>query len=78
MYKDKQYTKLLALLKNIRKEKKLTQKDIAEKLGKPQSFVSKYELAEKRLDILELRQLCKVLGIDLKEFIDRLEKVLDN
>jgi len=78
MYKDKQYTKLLALLKNIRKERKLTQKDIAEKLGKPQSFVSKYELAEKRLDILELRQLCKVLGIDLKEFIDRLEKVLDN
>jgi transcriptional regulator with XRE-family HTH domain len=50
--------------------------DVAAKLGVPQSFVSNYESGERRLDILELRDLCEVLGITLPIFVQRLEKKL--
>jgi transcriptional regulator with XRE-family HTH domain len=51
----------------------LRQADLAEKLRQPQSFVSRYESGERRLDILELRQICVVLGVSLAEFVRRLE-----
>ena len=65
-----------ALLREIRSEAGLRQSELAEKLGQPQSFVSKYESGERRLDILELREVCKALGISLQNFIHRLEDVL--
>lgn len=64
---------LLALLKSIRTGAGLTQADMARKLGQPQSFVSKYESGERRLDVLELRQVCRAGGISLAEFVRRLE-----
>ncbi len=51
----------------------LRQADLARKLGEPQSFVSKYESGERRLDVLELRQLCTILGVSLAEFVCQLE-----
>jgi hypothetical protein len=42
-------------------------------LKEPQSFVSKYEIGECRLDILELREICHVLGCTLADFSDQLE-----
>jgi len=54
----------------------LTQMDVAHRLGQPQSFVSKYESGERRLDILELREVCQAIGILLPEFIRRLEQAL--
>lgn len=68
--------KLQALLKQVRLDAGLRQSDLADKLGAPQSFVSKYESGERRLDILELRQICEAVGITLSEFIKRLEKLL--
>jgi len=50
--------------------------DVASKLGVPQSYVSNYESGERRLDILELRDVCDVLRITLPTFIRRLEKGL--
>lgn len=51
----------------------LRQEDLARKLGEPQSFVSRYESGDRRLDVLELRQICKVLGVSFSEFVGRLE-----
>jgi transcriptional regulator with XRE-family HTH domain len=67
---------LLALLRQIRVDAKLRQVDLAERLGQPQSFVSKYESGERRLDILELRSLCKAAGITLEQFATKLEQRL--
>lgn len=67
---------LLALLKAVRTEKNLTQVALAKKLGREQNFVSLYERGVRRLDVLELREVCKALGITLKAFISRLEKRL--
>lgn len=64
---------LLLLLRKLRTEAGLRQSDVAAKLRRPQSFVSKYESGERRLDILELRQLCPVLRISLAEFVKQLE-----
>ncbi|MCK4487728.1 MAG: helix-turn-helix transcriptional regulator [Desulfobacterales bacterium] len=67
---------LQRLLRQIRHEAGLRQEDLAERLGQPQSFVSKYETGERRLDLLELRQVCTALGISLEEFVRRFENAL--
>ena len=72
-----QREKLFYLLKKIREENNLTQVMLAEKLGTPQSFISKYESGDRRLDILELRQICMAIGISIKDFIQRLEDGLN-
>jgi DNA-binding XRE family transcriptional regulator len=66
--------KLAALLRSVRSESGLTQAQVAERLEVPQSFVSKYESGERRLDLVELRQICKALGISLGDFVRRFEK----
>jgi transcriptional regulator with XRE-family HTH domain len=71
-----QKKRLQNLLRQIRVEAGLRQVDLAERLGQSQSFVSKYESGERRLDILELRQICSVVGISMEEFISRLEDTL--
>ena len=45
---------LLRLLRDIRREASLRQVELAKRLGKPQSFVSKYESGERRLDLLDI------------------------
>lgn len=65
---------LRRLLRELRTEGGLTQVELAERLDEPQSFVSKYESGERRLDVLELREVCNALGISLIDFIDRLER----
>lgn len=52
------------------------QADLAEKLGVPQSMISKYEVGERRIDILEMQEICSVLGLSLIEFAQILEKRL--
>lgn len=65
--------RFLSLLRQLRCDAGLRQEDLAKKLGEPQSFVSRYECGERRLDVLELRQICRILGISLAEFVRRLE-----
>jgi transcriptional regulator with XRE-family HTH domain len=69
--------KILLLLREIRQEKGIRQVDMAEQLGVPQSFVSKYESGTRRLDIIELRHICQVLGISLQDFIQKMEEMLN-
>ena len=44
----------------------LTQQELARKLGRPQSFVAKYEGGERRVDLVELFEIAKVLGVDAR------------
>ncbi len=69
--------KLLALLRQVRIEAGLSQKELANRLNRSQSFVSKFEQGELRLDLLELYQLCEIVGISLQEFTRRFEEMLD-
>lgn len=71
-----QQKKLQSLLRQLRKEAGLSQQELAAALDKPQSFVSKYESGERKLDILELREICQKLGIDTVKFVARLEAIL--
>jgi len=71
-----QQQRLQELLRQIRVEAGLRQVDLAERLGEPQSFVSKYETGERRLDILEIRAICGIVGISLEEFARRLVEAL--
>jgi transcriptional regulator with XRE-family HTH domain len=68
--------KLQALLRQIRLGAGLRQSDLAARLDQPQSFVSKYESGERRLDVIEVRQICEAVGISLSDFVDRLEESL--
>jgi transcriptional regulator with XRE-family HTH domain len=68
--------KLQNLLKDARKEAGLNQTNLAKKLKRPQSFVSKYESGERLLDIVELREICSALKISLPIFVKKYEKIL--
>ncbi|MBI2955619.1 MAG: helix-turn-helix transcriptional regulator [Chloroflexi bacterium] len=57
------------LLREVRQRADLRQQDLASRISEPQSFVSKYESGERRLDVLELRQICAALGVPLAEFL---------
>jgi len=71
-----QQQRLQNLLRQIRVEAGLRQVDLAERLAEPQSFVSKYEKGERRLDILEVREICLAMVLALEDFVRRLESSL--
>ena len=72
----KQQKAHLSVLRRLRLDAGLRQVDMAQRLGKPQAFVSYYESGARRLDLLELRQVCEALGISLVRFVREFEKVL--
>ncbi|MFC4172291.1 helix-turn-helix domain-containing protein [Microvirga sp. GCM10011540] len=59
-----QHQRLCELLIEARKKASLTQVEVAERLGKPQSFVAKYEGGERRLDVVEFVAVARALGAD--------------
>ena len=63
------YKTTIIRLKKVRLELGLKQEDVAEKLGKPQSFISKIECGERRLDIAELKELAKLYKKPLDYFV---------
>lgn len=63
----KQY-QLQILLKNLRVKTKLNQSELAQKINKPQSYISKYECGEKLLYFTEVYEICKALNISFNEF----------
>ena len=68
IYTD-QYKVLLGRLREARKEKKLTQTEVAALLGKPQSYVAKCENGERRIDVIELAEFAKLYGKTLDYFL---------
>lgn len=61
------YRLLVARLVSERKAAGLSQRDLAHLLSARQSFVSKYEILERQLDIIEFIQICSAIGCDPKE-----------
>lgn len=68
-----EYQRLCAVLRALRQEAGLTQVQVAAELGVPQSFVSKYESGERRLDVIELRHVAKALGVPVRVVLERVE-----
>ena len=69
------YERLRALLVEARKQAGLTQAELATRLGRPQSFVSKYERGERRLDVVELLEVTHAIGVKTAKLIERVERV---
>lgn len=68
-----EHRRLVDLLRRLREEAGLRQTDLATRLDRPQSFVSKYEAGERRLDLIELREICLALDADVVELVQRWE-----
>ena len=69
-----QYQLVLNWLVNQRHLYGVTQTELSEKLDRHQSFVSKYENGERRLDIAEVIDICRALGANPHDLIDILTK----
>jgi transcriptional regulator with XRE-family HTH domain len=52
----------------------VTQAEIAERLGETQSFISKRERGERRLDIVEVRNFCQAMGVGFVEFVSEFDR----
>lgn len=68
---SREYKLFIERLRNVRLEAGLTQVQAAQKLRKPQSYVSKIERGERRLDVVELQQFLKIYGKGLRDFFDK-------
>ena len=64
---DQRYIEVVALIRKARERAGLTQHDLAKLLGRPQSYVSKVETCERRLDYIELLQMCRAIGVALAD-----------
>lgn len=60
---------LQSLLVEARKDRGMTQADVAAALGKPQSFVAKYENGERRIDVVEFVDITAVLGVQAGDIL---------
>lgn len=70
----KQYKKFLERLRQARLEAGLTQTEVADSLQKPQSFVSKCETGERRVDVVELQVLANLYRVPLTYFVEGIAK----
>jgi transcriptional regulator with XRE-family HTH domain len=72
----REYRAMLRVLKDVREEANVTQVELAKLLGRTQSFVSKTERGESRLDLIQLRFILQKLDVGLVTFVTRLEAQL--
>lgn len=66
---DPRYVETISRLKSARELKGISQLHLSQRLGKPQSYISKIEIGERRIDLIEVLDLCKVLGISIADII---------
>ena len=66
----------LTLLRLIRKEAGLTQQQMAARLDTLQSRITDYERGVRRMDLMELKQVCLAAGVTLPEFVQRFEAMV--
>lgn len=64
---------LKAALIEQRKAARLTQAEVAYRLGRPQSYIAKVEGGERRIDVVELIELAQVIGLDVRDLVQRLK-----
>lgn len=73
---SKDYALFLQHLRETRKAAGFTQEELAERLGQTQSFISKVERGERRLDVVELRAFCIALDVSFSSFVTQFDKLL--
>ena len=71
---SKDYVRFLQLLRSARKEAGLTQAEAAKRLRRPQSFVSKCESGERRVDVVELIAFCRSYRTPPIRIVERLTR----
>ena len=71
MMDDGAYRKFRELLVEVRKAAGLTQAELSQRLNRPQSFVSKYERGERRLDVVEFSEVARALGVNPVKVLDK-------
>ena len=67
----REYQLFVQMLVQARKAAALSQVELAQRLGKPQSFVSKCENCERRVDMAEFLAIAQALGLDAAVFVQR-------
>ena len=73
---DLEYTVLISCLKDLRIQSKMTQQELSTYLGCSQAYISKYEQGQRRLDIVEVRNICIQLGSSLPKLVKKYKKRL--
>jgi transcriptional regulator with XRE-family HTH domain len=73
---SREYRLFLSILRTAREEAGLSQEGLAKRLGETQSFISKVERGERRLDVVELRAFCRALKISFPAFVSKLDRAL--
>ncbi|SFN24134.1 helix-turn-helix domain-containing protein [Variovorax sp. OV329] len=71
-----EYRKLQRLLVAARKAAGLTQMQVGERLGRPQSYVSKYENGERNLDVIDFVTVCQALGVSPAALVEQIGREL--
>jgi transcriptional regulator with XRE-family HTH domain len=71
---DSRYRWVIEQLIDARRQKGLTQQAVAEKLRKPQQYVSRYETGERRLDIFEFMDVARALEVDALSLVRAADK----
>ncbi len=70
--------KLSRLLRAIRRERGVTQVQLAERVGLPQSIISRYENGERLVFFQEVVSVCQALGVSMRTFVRRLDSMPDD
>ncbi|MCC6275207.1 MAG: helix-turn-helix transcriptional regulator [Leptospiraceae bacterium] len=73
----KEYKLFQKLLKRARKDSNLTQIEVCEKLEQPQSYISKIEAGDRRIDVIEFWRLSKIYKKPIEYFFNFEEEVLE-
>lgn len=69
---EETYERFQKMLVEARKKSGLSQQEVADRLGRPQTYVSKCELGTRRMDVVEFLAIADVLGFDPSAFIRKL------
>lgn len=68
------YAKLREVLTNERLAAGITQTELAKRLKRPQSFVSKFEIGERHLDVIEFIDICKAIGVESRVVLGKVAR----
>jgi transcriptional regulator with XRE-family HTH domain len=74
--RTREYDALRALLREAREAKRISQESLSQRLGRPITYIGKVETGTRRLDVIELMQICSELESDPVELIRRLRDQL--
>lgn len=70
---SKEYRQAIQILKQARLRANLTQQALADRLSRPQSFVAKYERAERRIDVIEFIEIAQALKLRASALVAKIE-----